>query len=84
MNNNWYELPEMSAGQAQDFMDGIRAFNENVAVSSINNGCNINEEMRAIEDYNRRVEHNLPLRPDRKYFVGALDESGRHYRFTKE
>lgn len=84
MNNNWWDLPVMSAGQAQDFIDGIRALNESVIISSINNGSNINEDMGEVADYNRRIENNLPLRPDKKYFVGALGKSGRHYRFTKE
>lgn len=72
MNNNWWELPDMSAGQAQDFMDGMRAFNKSVAVSSINKGLNINEDMRAVLDFNRRIENNLPMHPDKKYLVGEL------------
>lgn len=76
MNSNWWELPDMSVGQAQDFMDGIRAFNKSVAVSAINNGLNINEDMRAVSDYNRRIENKQPLCPDKKYFVDAS--------FTKE
>lgn len=65
-------------------MDGIRVLNESVVISSINNGLNINEDMEEIADYNRKIENNLPMRPDKKCFVGALDVSGRHYRFTKE
>lgn len=72
MNKNWWELPEMSIGQAQDFVDRIRVLNKSVAVSSINEGLNINEDMRAVRDYNRRIENNLPMRPDKKYLVDTL------------
>lgn len=69
MNHNLEWLFEILVVQAQDFMDGIRALNANVAVSSINDGLNINEDMGAVADYNRRVEHNLPMRPDKNVLL---------------
>lgn len=51
--------------------------------NSINDGCAIQENMREVANFNRRIENNLPFPPTKMYFVGALDSNGRHYRFTK-
>lgn len=72
MNHNLEWLSEILVVQVQDSIDRIRNISENEAVLSINDGLNFNEDMRAAADYILRIENNLPLCPDKKYFVGAL------------
>lgn len=55
----------------------------NAAPICINGGCDIVEDMTANAVYNRRIENNLPLPPDKKQFVGALGSNEEFYRFTK-
>lgn len=84
INDKWWELPEMSAGQAQDYMDGIRNLNENISIVCSKNSCLTNEEIYENAVYNRRIENNLPFPPDKKRFVGALGLNDEFYRFTKK
>lgn len=81
MDNKWWELPEMSPGQAADYMDGIRKLNENITIASA--ACSITEDMRDITDYNLRIENDLPFKPTNKQFVGMLGLNGEFYKFTK-